>query len=437
MKLAPVLLGTAAVGVFVVGATAQNPGTVPADRTPSPKPAKQAKVTYAQDVAPLLNQKCVSCHRPGEVAPFSLVGYENAKKWSGMIKGTAEKRIMPPWKAVHGYGEFLDENRLTDDQINVLRQWHEQGAPRGNGKQEPKPPTFSSEWTLGKPDLIISPSKPFKLDAEGEDVYRNFVIKTDYKEPVWITGMDVRPGNKKVVHHVIAFLDKAGASHKLADANTDGQEGYVGTGGGVGILPSGSLGGWAPGVRARHTPEGTAFRLDPGTTVVMQVHYHKSGKPEEDQTKIGLYVTKEAPKKEIDLHWMFNFAVNIQPGDKEYKLSRTYVFKEDRTIYGVMPHMHLLGRSMKSWLEFPDGKIQPLVHVDDWDFNWQLNYAFKQPIKVPAGSKQIVEAIYDNSSDNPRNPNNPPKRVTWGEGTNDEMFLLITAFTREAAPAGK
>lgn len=407
----------AAVGAFAVGGK---------DRA---EPKAPAKPTYSDHVAEILNRKCVECHRPGEVAPFSLVGYANAKKWSGMIAKVTGDGLMPPWKAVHGYGEFRDENRLSDIELRTLQNWAKTGASLGNAKKVPKTPVFESEWTLGKPDLVLQPDEAYKLGAEGEDVYRNFVIKTDFREPVWVKAMDVRPGNKSVVHHVIAFLDRRGNGTRLEAANTDGQLGYTSSGGGVGFLPSGALGGWAPGVRAQRTEPGTAYRIEPGESIVMQVHYHKSGKPETDLTKLGLYLAKEPIEKPVDLHWQLNIGVNIPAGASDHKMRHQYVYQRDETIYTVMPHMHLLGKSMKSWLEFPDGTTRPLVYVDKWDFNWQLIYHFKEPIHVPKGTRQIIEAVYDNSEANPSNPNHPPKRVTWGEETTDEMFLLITSFT--------
>ncbi|AIE87975.1 hypothetical protein [Fimbriimonas ginsengisoli] len=422
MKSVTLLLGATAGAVFAFGATTAN-HPLKVDR-------KARKVTYAKDVAPILNERCVTCHRPGEVAPFSLIGYENARKWSGMTSAVAAKGVMPPWKAVHGFGEFRDENRLSDDQKEILKLWHDQGAPRGDRKKEPATPTFAgNEWTLGAPDMVLQSEKPFKLRAEGTDLYRNFVVHNDSTTPIYVNGIDIRPGNKKIVHHVITFLDGGHNGRRLEAKLADGQEGYTTSGGGVGFNPTGSLGGWAPGVRGRHTPDGTAFVVPAGTDFVLQIHYHPSGKPEEDQTKVGLYTSKEPPQKPIQLMWIFNFKVDIPAGEKEYKLRREFTIPADATMYTVMPHMHLLGKSMKSWLELPDGTTKPLVYVDDWDFNWQLNYVFKEPIHVPKGTKQIVEAVYDNSATNPRNPNNPPQRVTWGEATTDEMFLLIDAYT--------
>jgi hypothetical protein len=394
-----------------------------------PEPKAPEKPTYAEHVAPILNKSCVPCHRPGEVAPFSLVGYDNASKWAPMISAVTKAKRMPPWKAVHGYGEFMDENILSAEQLATLENWEKTGSTRGDKDKEPPTPKFESEWPLRQPDIIISPTKPYKLDAEGDDVYRNFVIDLDIKEPMWVKAMAIKPGNPKIVHHVITFLDERGLAKKLEAQNTDGQEGYTSSGGGVGFNPTGSLGGWAPGLNVRETPEGTAFLVKPNTTLVVQVHYHKTGKPEEDLTRVGLYLAKEEITKTMDLDWIFNFRVAIPAGEKAHKVTQTRPIPVDVTLYGAMPHMHLLGRSMKAWVELPDGSTKPLVWIDDWDFNWQMSYSLKEPLKVPKGSKIQVEAIYDNSADNPRNPNNPPQMVRWGEQTTDEMFLMIVPFT--------
>jgi mono/diheme cytochrome c family protein len=400
---------------------------------PKPKPAKKS-VTYAEDVATILNKNCVECHRPGQVAPFSLVGYENAKKWSSMTAVVTQSRRMPPWKAVPGHGEFQDEARLSPEEIETLRLWAEQKTPRGNQGQEPKAASFSSDWALGKPDLVVGESKSFRLEAEGDDVYRNFVIKTDWKEPKWVSAIDVRPGNPKIVHHVIAFLDQRGQSHKLEADTKDGQPGYPSFGG-VGFVPNGSLGGWAPGLRPRFSPKGTAFRLDPGTTIVLQVHYSKTGKQEVDRTELALYLAKDKVEKEMQLAWFANPIFRIPPGEANHRVSMSRRIPTDVTMYGFMPHMHLLGKSMSATLTYPDGKKIPLIKVDNWEFKWQMMYTLKQPIKAPAGSRISIEAIYDNSLDNPSQPSNPPKPVTWGEQTKDEMFLLIAGYTidRESA----
>jgi len=403
---------------------------------PDPRQDIPSKPTYAQHVAPILNEHCVQCHRPGEVAPFSLLGYENAKKWSTMAATVTHRRQMPPWKAKDGFGEFADANRLTDEEIAILSNWDKASAPRGDKAKEPKPPTFTSEWALGRPDLIVSQSKPYEVTPEGTDEYRNFIIKTNFPEAKWVKAMDVKPGNPRVVHHVICYLDNTGQSEKLAAKATDGKEGYV-TFGGVGFLPNGSFGGWAPGLRARALPAGKAFKLEPGTRLVMQVHYNKSGKTEMDKTQLGIYFAKEPVDQQVELAWLFNLLLKIPAGEKAHKQVYTQFIPADITVYGVMPHMHLLGKEMKAWVEKPDKSTIPLIYIEDWDFNWQLNYQFKTPVKVPKGSKIIVEAVYDNSSGNPNNPNNPPKQVHVGEGTADEMQLLIAAYTVDGKKADK
>lgn len=392
-----------------------------------------ANVTYADHIAKILNDHCTACHHPGDVAPFSLVGFENAKKYAQTSNVLASSRKMPPWKAVPGYGEFLDENRLSDEEIALLNKWVDTGMKRGDAKKEPKPQTFNKDWAIGKPDIILSASKPFKLDEEGDDVYRNFVFDLKNTEPVYVTAMDVKPGNRKVVHHVIGFLDSRGQSLKLAEENKDGQEGYTSSGGGIGTVPSGALGGWAPGVAVRKTAPGSAFVIKPGTKIVMQVHYHKSGKLETDQTRLGLYITKEAPEKQVGIFWSANPLFSIPVGADNHRVGWRDTIPTDSIIYSVMPHMHLLGKSMKAKVVTTEGKEIPLVSVTDWDFNWQLVYALKEPLKVKKGWRVEVEAFYDNSNNNPFKTEKP---VRWGEQTTDEMALLVIGYApdREVKP---
>jgi len=388
-------------------------------------------VTFAGNIAPIVYEKCAPCHRPGQVAPFSLMSYEDAKRRSGTIARVVEKRFMPPWKAVAGYGTFKHENRLSDEQIALFKAWHDAGAPQGDPKIEPEPPVFSTEWALGKPDILVSADKAYKLGPEGDDVYRNFVIQTNYAESKWIRAIDVAPGNRKIVHHVIAFLDSAGRAVNLEKSANDGQPGYSTSGGGVGFMPDGALGGWAPGLQPFETPKGTAFELKPGTTIVLQVHYHKSGKEEADQTRLAIYLAKERIDKEMRLAWIANPFFRLKPGNEAQPVNMAYTVPVDVTAYGAMPHMHLLGKSMKAWVELPDGKEMPLVSIDQWDFNWQLTYEFAKPLKIPAGSTVRARAVYNNSAANPNNPNSPPKEVRWGEQTTDEMALLIVSYTRD------
>lgn len=398
-----------------------------------PEPPSVAKVNYAEHVAPILFRSCTTCHRPGEVAPFSLTNYDEARKWADNIAAVTKRRSMPPWKAVPGYGEFHAENRLTDLEIATLQNWALAKAPRGDVAKEPKAPIFPKGWALGEPDLVVSPSKTFKLPAEGRDIYRHFVLKTNLKEPVWVTGIDAKPGNRRVVHHVIAFLDGKGRAAKLDGREMDGQDGYNAFGA-PGFIPDGALGGWAPGSQPISLPKGVGFRLDPGVDIVLQVHYHLTGKEEVDQTKLGLYFSKKPAEREVRIQWLANPIFRLKAGDANAVVKLTVPIFQDQICYGVMPHMHMLGKSMKAEAELPDGTRKPLIWVQDWDFNWQFTYAFKEPISLPRGSKVHIEAVYDNSANNPNNPNSPPKDITWGEETTDEMFLLVALTARDTAP---
>lgn len=413
---------------FVWGAVSLSPDSGP---QPEPQPLVQKGFTYAEDIAPLLNNHCIQCHRPGEVAPFSLIGYENAKQWSAMMAQVTESGQMPPWKAEPADVEYKNNFGLTNEQRKMLKAWDEAGAPRGDRSKEPAPPTFGKDWALGDPDLLLQMPYEFELKADGQDEYWNFVIKPDIKEPVWVQAMDVRPGNKKIVHHVIAFTDKKGRSEKLLSGpRGDKKAGYLTTGGGVGFMPDGSMGGWAPGVAASKLPDDAGFLLEPGTDIILQVHYNKSGKIEKDRTQVALYFNKSAKaEKKVDIAWIANPLINIKAGAANAKFTQRFRLPTAIEIYNVMPHMHLLGRSMTAHAVFPDGKKIKLVDVQDWDFNWQLVYTLKKPMILPAGTELVVEASYDNSKDNPFQPNDPPKDVRWGEETTDEMMLLVAAYS--------
>lgn len=395
--------------------------------SPDPEPQPMLKATYADSVGKILNDHCVQCHRPGEVAPFSLIGYDQAKNWSKTIANVTEARKMPPWKAIAGIGEFRHENRLTDEEVETLKTWADKGAPRGDKKTEPKAPVFKAGWALGEPDMILQPSKPFKVSADGTDEYWHFVLKPQIKEPVYVQATDVRPGNKRIVHHVILWIDEKKQADKILEEK--GVNGAYLSTGWPGFMPDNSLGGWAPGMMPERTTPDSGFLIKPGSNVVLEVHYHKSGKEETDQTKVGLYFAKDSRKvtKPLEIAWLANPMIRIKPGLKAQRFTQTIPIPVDVELYSLMPHMHMLGRAMSATLIHPDGRQEPLIQVDDWDFNWQFTYALKTPKILKRGSKVRIEAEYDNSADNPNNPNNPPKLVRWGEQTTDEMMLLVAA----------
>lgn len=396
---------------------------------PSPaRPAanKARRLTYARDIAPIIQKNCAVCHHPGEVAPFSLVSYDDIKKRAKQISLVAQSRVMPPWKA-DSHGEFLDERRLTEDEIAALTSWADAGAPLGDPKQLPPAPTYRSGWKLGDPDLVVGMSEPYSVAADGRDVYRCFVIPTDYKEDRYVSALEVHPGNRAVVHHVIAYLDTSGQGRAL-DAKDPGP-GYTSSGGGPGFLPAGFLGGWAPGNEPRLLPDGVGTLLPKGSDIVLEVHYHKDGKPETDKTEVGVHFCKTPVDKRLRMLPILNPFFKLEPGDSNAIVRAGFPIWQDITVLGVTPHMHLLGRDMQVSAKLPDGAAKKIVHVPDWDFNWQITYMFKEPLKLPKGTELSLVARYDNSEQNPRNPNTPPKPVTWGEQTTDEMCIAFLGYT--------
>jgi mono/diheme cytochrome c family protein len=390
-------------------------------------PRAKRVVTYAKDIAPILYQNCASCHRTGEIGPFALMSYTDAKKRAAQLVSVTESRFMPPWHA-DSHGEFRDERKLTPEQIATIREWVAAGSPEGSPSAVPAPPKFPQGWSLGKPDLTLEPTKAYTLAAEGGDVYRCFVIPSGQTEDRYVAAIEVRPGNAKVVHHVIAYLDVSGKAKQVEAQNKDGQPGYTSYGG-IGTTPSGALGGWAPGNLPRLLPDGVGTLLPKGSDVVLQVHYHRSGKAETDQTRIGIYFCKKPVDKRMRILPVFGM-LSIPAGEANYTVHGFPMnLGNDATILGVMPHMHLLGHDMTVTATMPDNSKKTLVHVPNYDFNWQTTYMYKEPVKVAAGTRVGLTAHYDNSSSNPRNPNRPPKQIGWGEQTTDEMCIAFVYYT--------
>lgn len=392
----------------------------------APKNDAKARLTFARDIAPIIQSKCASCHRPGEVAPFSLLSYEDVSKHAKQIAMVTKSKFMPPWKA-DSHGEFMDERRLTDEQINTINAWSDAGSPMGDPKDMPPAPKFPSGWKLGPPDKVVGLTEAYKLEAEGRDVYRCFVIPTDLTEDKFVSAVEVHPGNRAVVHHVIAYLDTSGAARKL-DEKEPGP-GYTTSGGGPGFIPAGFLGGWVPGNEPRHLPDGTGSFVAKGSDIVLEVHYHKDGKPETDQTQIGIYYCKKPVDKRMRMMPVINPFFKIPAGADNHPVNASNAVFRDITIVNIIPHMHLLGRNMKVTATTPDKAEKPLINVPDWDFNWQMTYTYKDPVKLPAGTKISLIAHYDNSTKNLRNPNKSPRDVGWGEQTTDEMCLAFIGYT--------
>ncbi|HVG24532.1 MAG TPA: ascorbate-dependent monooxygenase [Thermoanaerobaculia bacterium] len=395
-----------------------------------PAPPSSGTPTFSNEVVRIFQQHCQNCHHPGDIAPFSLMEYADAKPRASLIKIMTQTRQMPPWKAAEGCGDFLDERRLSNAEIATIAKWVEAGAPEGNRAQLPAPRTFSNDWELGTPDLVLANSESFTPPPH-EDTYRCFTIPTNLTTDRWVRAVDTHPGDRQTVHHVLTFVDTTGESQRLDDAEPG--PGYT-CFGGPGINTTGSLGGWAPGQRALELPTDVAFRLPAGSRVVMQVHYHPHHEETiADRTAYGVYFSEQPSPKELRFLPIVNQNFTIPPNDPNYRVDGSFPFALPFPvkIWVIAPHMHLLGRKMEVQYTPRNGTEQCLIRIDDWDFNWQGTYRYKQPIEVPAGAKLTFRAWYDNSVNNPNNPNTPPKPVSWGEATTDEMALAFVGVTIE------
>ncbi|MGH9843745.1 MAG: c-type cytochrome [Blastocatellia bacterium] len=418
------------------------------------KPA--GTLTFNKEIAPIIFNHCASCHRPGEVAPFSLLGYQDVKKRAAQIASVTGKRFMPPWKADQGDYEFKHERRLTSEQIGMIKQWAEEGAPQGNAKDLPPLPKFTEGWRLGKPDLVVKMSDAFSVPADGPDIYRNFALPLNLTEDKWIKAVEFRPGARSIVHHSLFFYDATGNARKQDEE--DPLPGYSGGMGGLGRAafsggnprlgagsqgaPIGSLGGWAVGAQARVLPEDLAWYVPKGADLILSTHFHPSGKAEAEASTVGIYFADKAPARKftgIQLPPLFGIfkGLDIPAGAKEYVIEDSFTLPVDVKAFGVGAHAHYLGKQMRLTATLPNGQTKRLLWISDWDFAWQDQYQFKESVSLPKGTKLHAKITYDNSAENPRNPVNPPKRVRWGEGSNDEMgsmSLLVVAANEAEMP---
>lgn len=391
--------------------------------------APPAAVTFNKHIAPILWKNCASCHRPSEIGPFSLLTYADVSKRADFIAEITASRRMPPWKAEPNFGKFHDERRLSDDELALIAAWAKAGAPEGDAKDLPKPPEFQEGWQLGEPDMVLTMAEPFQVPADGADVYRCFVIPIDLEKDTMVSAVEFRPGNRAVVHHAIMFLDATGAGRKRD--SEDEQQGFVSFGG-PGIKPTGGLGGWAPGALPRFMPDGIVKYVKKGSDLVLQLHYHPSGKAEQDQSTVGIYFSKKPTKKIVTGIAVAQPGLKLPAGKADCVVeAKTQPLPADVHVLGISPHMHNLGKEMKVTATTPGSEEEvPLIWIKDWDFSWQGQYQFAKPVRLPKGSVIKVHSVYDNSAENPKNPHSPPKEVRWGEATQDEMCLCgIQVFT--------
>ena len=403
-----------AAGLLSLAALAQQP-------LPFRSRATHVPVTFNNQIVRLFQDNCQVCHRPGEIAPFSLMSYTPARLYAQRIKNETQAHRMPPWKPVPGFGEFQDERRLTPQQLDLIARWVDQGAPEGDPADLPPPRSFPDTWAIGTPDLLLQPATDYAVPAEGTDVYRCFSLPIGLLQDRYITAAEVRPGNRNVVHHMVLFADPLGASARL-EASGGSQPGYD-CFGGPGFLLTGILGAWAPGNQPQTFPAGIGLKLPATGRVVMQVHYHPNGVRTTDRTQVGLALNRGPIQKDLQLLINVNTNFAIPAGASRYTVTATSTMPVNAHAIAVLPHMHLLGREVRMDAVYPDGTRRPLIYINDWDFQWQATYYYKEPVPLPAGTRVELTSIYDNSDANPKNPNQPPKEVRFGELTTDEMCL--------------
>ena len=381
-------------------------------------------VTFSKDIAPILFQYCAPCHRPHEAAPFPLLTYQDAQKRGAQIASVTRRRYMPPWPPEPDHGDFAGARRLSQAQIDMLARWVEGGMPEGDPAVLPPAPKFTDGWQLGPPDLVLHMRQPYRLPAEGSDVFRNFVIPVSLAQTRYIRAMELRPGDKRVVHHANLVVDR---SRQLR--NRDGQDGQPGFAGmDVETEVSGEFDPdshflfWKPGSPPEKEPAGMAWRLDPASDLIVNLHLRPSGKPESVDVAVGLYFAERPPTEfPMLLQLEHDGAIDIPPGSAQFAVTDHLKLPIAVNLLAIYPHAHYLGKQVEAWAELPGGERRPLLRIDDWDINWQATYTYKAPVPLPAGTTVAMRISYDNTSRNPRNPNTPPRRVKSGNRSEDEM----------------
>ena len=418
------------VAMFSASAEAQY-----ASRRAAPKDAP----TFSKDVAPIIFKNCAGCHRPGEIAPMSLLTYEDARPWAKAIRDEVSDRNMPPWHADAPPGTFHNERRITDAERATLIAWANAGAPRGDPAALPPAPAFPEGWSAGTPDIVLEMPEAYKLPADGTIQYEYFYIPTNFKEAQWIKSIEIRPGNREVVHHVLVYhrakpdvartpvLRPNAANSTFPRQPATGQRQHPQRAD-LKELPQRLIATYAPGTAVQVAPAGTAFRLEPGGIIELQMHYTTIGEATTDRTKIGLVISKEPSPREIRAGQFVNAIFTLPAGASDVAVTTDVEFLQDTTVWALLPHTHLRGKKWEYQLVLPGGESRTILSVPRYDFNWQTYYMFKEPLLVPRGSKIISTAWYDNSAANKSNPD-PLSDVRWGDQTWEEMQYTGILFT--------
>jgi mono/diheme cytochrome c family protein len=440
--------------------------------------AEQAAApTFTRDIAPIFYANCTSCHRPGEIAPMSLMTFKDARPWAKAIATKVADGTMPPWHADPKHGTFVGARRLSDVQKSAIAKWVTAGAPEGNAADLPAAPVYKDGWNI-EPDVVLSMQEDYPIPAAGEVPYQYLEVPANFAEDRYISGWEFRPGDPRAVHHMLLYLK---APKEVVDAQMKRQQQAMlnrmfgpkpaanaaprpvqpfefaccveipaGQSGGRPLPPeqrrelgpnyrprplgmAQGMGGFSPGGSIRHFPEGTGMRIPAGYSLVFQMHYTTYGQPTTDRSKIGLKFTKTPPKTVLNTLALINASLSIPPGVPDYTIDNMMTFNRETVVYSLIPHTHVRGTGWHYEAIYPDGRKEVVLSVPKYDFNWQHEYVFTEPLRMPAGSKLYAKAWYDNSTRNKSNPD-PTKTVTWGDQTWEEMMYTSITFSMPPAP---
>lgn len=369
-----------------------------------------AAVTFTKDIAPIIYKNCAECHRPGEIAPMSLMTYQEARPWAKSMREQVAQGSMPPWSADPKHGEWANDPRLSQKEIDTIAAWVAAGAPKGDDKDLPPAPKFATGWTIGEPDAVIEMTEEYTVPADGTVPYLYFSMPTNFKEDKWIQAMEIRPGNRAVVHHVIAYAQDPSVKDTVPGGEGELRRGRV------------HLGGITPNKTGVVFSPGTARLIPKGSNIVFQMHYTTNGQVTKDRTKIGFVFAKQPGQKMVQTGNAINTRFVIPAGADNHEIKASFTLKDDVEISSFMPHMHVRGKSFTYTAVYPDGRSEILLNVPKYDFNWQLTYIPKNRLALPKGTRLDCVAHFDNSTKNRYNPD-PTKDVRWGDQTWEEMMI--------------
>jgi len=383
--------------------------------------------TWSHQIAPILYKNCTTCHHPGGAGPFSLLTYDDARRWSAQILAVTQSRYMPPWLPEPGYGDFADSRRLSAEDLASIKRWVSAGIPQGIPSEAPPAPRYASEWQLGPPDLILTAPESFTVPADGQDLFRNFIYPVNVTRTRYVRAVEILPGNARVVHHANILIDRTAELRRRHPndwrAGIPGMELEIGSG--DRFDPDSHFLFWKPDTPAVVEPPGMPWRIDPGNDLILNTHLKPTGRIETVRPRIGLYFTEQPPTRApMLLQLEHDAALNIPAGDNHFVVEDELRLPIAVYALGVYPHAHYLGKQLEAWSVAPDGRRTPLILIKDWDIDRQSVYCYRKPLLLPAGSVLHMRYVYDNSVKNPRNPANPPVRVQNGNRSTDEMGHL-------------